>query len=759
MRSRREGPAVLDLAAGLGATATPGSEDIDQPQETDEWLERARGCYRESTDWFDQVIRPQVNRNIAHFKSRHAPGSKYLHPHFRARSSIFRPKTRSLIRRTEAAVAVALFSTSDLLTITPWADRDPIAQQSARIAQMVMQHRLEETIPWFLTTTGAAQDAAVSGVVISHQYWNYRTTVENGIELTVDEETGAVSAEEVTTKKVLKNQPECDIVPLENFRLSPASDWRDPVNSSPYVIHSVPTFVGDLRELIDEHGMNDILDESRIWAAAENDYDSIRTARESVAVEKYANNGPVEDARVIWVRKHIHRIAGIDYYFETVNDMMMLREPEPLALAFPHIRRIAEKRPYQFGWTVLETHKAYKDSQTELVDELQQEANDVVNLRLDQAKNAMFGRWKVLRGRNVDTQTLLAGIPQSIIAMDSMESVQELRQSDVGQGAFASEDRINTDFDEVSGNFSLASIASNRQMNETVGGMNLLSGDASQVKEYEIRMLVETWVEPVLRQLLALEAEYEDDAEVLGFVAAATGVTPAEVQDALARPAKLRTNVGFGATSPEKRIGKLMLGLNAMKSAGEAAQVLPGLNMTEISSEVFGALGYADGSRFVSNGKDEDPEKAQLRAQVQQLMQMVQGKGMELQSRERIAQSTNESRERIATMSARVQWQLGLLGHGIATKQAQLAEVDRMLAAEGNEIKRGELRLQREALSHEINESNKEVQRVMRENKDMKGQQKGQQSGKDKGPPKLEGDDKAGVVARDRYGEVPFAQG
>ena len=41
------------------------------------------------------------------------------------------------------------------------------------------------------------------------------------------------------------------------------------------------------------------------------------------------------------------------------------------------------------------------------------------------------------------------------------------------------QDRINLDFDELAGNFSSASVSSNRKMNETVGGMNSPSAGGS----------------------------------------------------------------------------------------------------------------------------------------------------------------------------------------------------------------------------------------------------------------------------------------
>ena len=48
-------------------------------------------------------------------------------------------------------------------------------------------------------------------------------------------------------------------------------------------------------------------------------------------------------------------------------------------------------------------------------------------------------------------------------------------------------------------------------------GMSMLNGSASVMTEYAIRTFVETWVEPVLRQLVKLEAKYESDEIVPGL--------------------------------------------------------------------------------------------------------------------------------------------------------------------------------------------------------------------------------------------------
>src|SRR5690606_12044879 len=87
-----------------------------------QWQEAAERCWSSSTSWFETSVQPSLTRNYAHFASRHAPGSKYLTEYFRLRSQIFRPKTRSMVRRSEAAMAVALFSTADLLDVDAWDD-------------------------------------------------------------------------------------------------------------------------------------------------------------------------------------------------------------------------------------------------------------------------------------------------------------------------------------------------------------------------------------------------------------------------------------------------------------------------------------------------------------------------------------------------------------------------------------------------------------------------------------------------------------
>lgn len=86
----------------------------------------------------------------------------------------------------------------------------------------------------------------------------------------------------------------------------------------------------------------------------------------------------------------------------------------------------------------------------------------------------------------------------------------------------------------------------------------------------------------------------------------------------------------------------------------------------------------------------------------------------------------------------------GNLKGALAQMQDRLDQIDRMISVELSRIKRQELFLQREALSHEIQEADR---RFMLE-------QRGQ-SLEEGGAANLPGEDKAGVITRDRYGMIP----
>lgn len=734
---------------------------------TDEWISRARTAWETSTYWFNSSIRQQIRRNIANFRSLHPEGSKYRHESFKARSRVFRPKSRSLARRIEAAAAVALFATSDLVTVKAWNQNDAARQNAARIKQKLLQYRLEDDATWwFLTCLGSVQDATVAGIVISHQYWKYTEVQDERYNIYRSEHSdGRVSFDVKNDRKkiIVENRPRVDLIPVERFRFDPACDWRDPAKTSPYLIYDCPTYVGvckqEMRQGIADAVQATDFDDTYWWAIANDDYDSIRAAREGARIDKYAEKKGIPDAQSVSIRKHVHTIDGRDWYFETLGDIVMYKVPQLLTDVYPHLKE--GERPFVTGIIVPEAHKVYPSAPIQLIENLQEEINDVTNLQQDNVKMSTFGRWLVKRNAAIDISTLKAGVPQSTIATDNPgQDVQELRTRDTPSTSFTDVDRLQIDLDDIAGNMTAASANSNKALNtdQTLGGMNLLEGQAGQIRELEMRVWVTTWVEPVLQQMVAMIERYESDEEILADVAADSGTTVQQVLASLQARTRVRVNVGFNATTPEKRIGRILLALKTF--FGIFPQAITQASQSEIQKEIFGAVGFDDGERFFPNPEKEPPEVKALKAQVQQLMAELQGKQLELQSHERVASIGATSRVQVATINAQVQWDIAQLAHQINTNKNYLESIDRQLASQESDLHQQELQLERAALAHSIEEDERafalKIHQAMHPQPALAGGALPRSR-----PPamRVEGGDKAGTLAREHYGQLPFQEG
>lgn len=717
-----------------------------------DWLQRARLSYTSSTNWFDSSIRKQVEKNLSHFRNKHSSGSKYHTAFYDKRSKFFRPKTRSMIRRGEAAMAIAYFSTADVVNCSAVNPADPDQLDGAEVHNALLNYRLQEGSRWFKVCIGGAQDAKVTGTVISRQYWAYETIKEPVAEL-YELGDGSFEIDIAYEDRVVRDEPRVDLVPLENLRLDPAADWIDPIGTSPYLIELVPMYVYEIKERMKKinprTGRSEYTkyDNGIIGFAIKQDWDSIRKMREGERVDKYEADCYVDEYQSVWVHRNIMRVNGKDWYYETLGTEIVLSEPEPLLEVFPHLKW--GERPYTMGQAVLETHKLYTSAPAELVESVQEELNDLTNLRMDNVRLTLLRRWFIRRGAGVDIQTLIRNVPASTVMMSDVNNdVKEVTTPDVTRGSFEEQDRLNLEFDEVGGNFSAASIGSNRQMNETVGGMNLLSGDASQIQEYEIRVISETWVEPTMRQLVQLEAYYESDEAVLNMVASRTGLPLERILQVMRKPVQVRANVGFNSTSPEKRINKLALALGTvLKFLPQAAN---GMNQQEVIKEVFAAVGFRDGARFFPDGSGgEDPQVTALKQQLAALEQIIATEQHKQQGRIEVAKITAQAGLQKAQIAAAVQYELGALKARIDDKRIQLEAMDRQLALEDADVKRRELYLQREALSHSIQQDNREFILKLQEVANATAE----------GAMNLPGNDKAGVISRNKYGKVPQAAG
>lgn len=553
------------------------------------WLALARASYRASTSYMDANFRKTFEDGIRAFNNQHPSDSKYSAPAYDKRSKLYRPKVRSVIRKNESAAAAAFFSNMDVVNMGAGDQSDKAQVASAEINKQLIQYRLTRTIPWFQIVLGGLQDAQTVGAAIAHAYWD-----TSG-----------------------KDIPVIDLLPIENCRFDPSANWIDPVNTSPYWIQCIPMYSMDVKSKMKSGEWKEI----EISFAQASNMDSTRGARSKDREDPYgqASRG-VTEYEIVWVQRHIHRRDGADVEFYTLGEHAMLSDPRPLVESVFH-----GKRPYVMGYCILETHKVIPSGVPQLARGLADEANEVANSRIDNVKFALNKKWFAKRGVDVDLSGLVRNVPGGVVMMnDPINDVREISWPDVTGSAYEEQNRINLDLDELLGNFNPAGLMTSGAGNAPARNMALLNSSTGTLVEYLIRTFVETFVQPLLRQLVLLEQHYETDEVILGLCAKNIQLYQRfgidEVTDNLLnQEITLSVNVGMGATDPSQKLQKFLGAMGAFTNM--LKNPTPGANMVEIGKEIFGHLGYSDGSRFFTT---DNPQITVLEQQLQQAQGMIQ---------------------------------------------------------------------------------------------------------------------------------------
>ena len=252
------------------------------------------------------------------------------------RSRFFRPKTRTAVRNLQSAMAVAFFTNEDVVSVQPRNPNDLEQVAAAAVSQSIMQYRLTNTIPWFQTMSAALQDAAVQGVCVSHQYWEFEEQEESYINVdaqnkpVIDEEGNPVISKQKTS---IKDKPIIELISPENLRIDPASDWSDPIESSPYIIHLIPMYVQDVRQKMDQGEWLDVPIGELLASETDESDNTTRLVRDEPREDRLDNDagyGDIDSYKIVWVHKNIIKKEGADWCYYTAGIDAMLTEPKTI---------------------------------------------------------------------------------------------------------------------------------------------------------------------------------------------------------------------------------------------------------------------------------------------------------------------------------------------------------------------------------------------------------------------------------------------
>ena len=609
--------------------------NVGSGQDDDEvyWLAKARAAFDSSDDFLNGGLRNEWEDSLARFHSQHPKGSKYHSATYKKRSKIFRPKTRSAARRAEATAAKALFSNSDLIDVRGQNTGSATQAAAARVNKELMQYRLEHSIPWFVTAMGARQDTFNYGVCCSLSTWNYVEVEDSELQPVMDEmgnpmidEEGRELGEEIVTSRIEVDEPVITLIPPENLRVDANSDWRDPIKDSPAITVMTPMYAWEVLAKMKkpnavtgtaewkEYSLASILAASQEQDASQ----STRQARQGDQRLDPQDTSRYDQYTQVWVHLNIMRDEdGKDMCFYTLSNRLMLTDPVPVDEILP-----LGRESLTVGISMIESHRVYPIGGNKLGAPLQSEINSVANQRMDNVMLALNKRFILKRGANVDQAALMRSVPGGgVTAGDPDKDVRILEYSDVTSSSYQEHDRLSQEQDELIGTFSGSSVQANRALNETVGGMQMLQGDAANIAEYELRTWIETWVEPVLRKLQKLEAMFETDENILQIAGENSEVFQQYGQDVsidelLDHELVVSVNVGMGNTDPMQRVQKFSTVLSAAAQIPEVASRMKG---DEVGKEMFALGGYSEGERFFMS--EEEFQAAQAKMAEQQAAQ------------------------------------------------------------------------------------------------------------------------------------------
>ena len=606
-------------------------DDEDEPNAADiDFLQLVREAEDQALLYVSQVNRKAWSQTYRAYHNEHFFGSKYTRPDWRARSKIFRPKTRSAVRKDSAAVAASLFNNIDAVNCLPGNESDVRQRGAAAVMESLVNYRTDRAsgraaMPWFQVAMGARQDAVLTGVCLSKQYWKteYRKLDQlKRVDVQMSDGTTQTRTREQWMLDI--DRPDSILIPPENYVIDPAADWTNPSQSAQYIIIKWPM---QIEEVVSKQNAPvnpwHMTSEDALRTSVESgkfDMAAIRRARE-LGLDRLDETQTGMRFQICWVYEVFMKVEGEDWTFLSLGDREYLTDPKPVRKVYPE--QFGE-RPLSLGYGSLESHRIYPMGPAESWQQYQQELNDIANLQLDSIKQNVMPVTKIVRGKMIDIDQVKRRSSGSAIIVTNKDDVTWDRPPDVPQSVPVITRNLELEFDDLAGQFNGQTTQDSNALARTLGGLKLVAGSANAVQELDIRIWIETWAAPALAQIVRLEQYYESDPTILGIAGDRAqlfqkyGIN--QIDDAfLEQEITIRVSVGLGAGDPQQRLMKFQAAIQvAMPLLSQSKEFQSGeytIDVDAVMEEVFGAAGYRDGgARFVKRGQPQPNPMGDLQA-------------------------------------------------------------------------------------------------------------------------------------------------
>lgn len=612
--------------------AFPDGVPVDGDTGRPDFLALVRQAEQQSQLYTAQVNRKAWSMSYRAFHNEHFSGSKYTRPDYRMRSRLFVPKTRGAVRKDMAAVASSLFNTYDAINCRPGNESDARQRAAAAVMEELVNYRTDRAsgkaaFPWFLIAMGARQDATITGICVSKQFWRHEFRKSHEEQYS---DTDQLTGDPVTKRRdvfVLEiDRPDIKVFPPENVIIDPAAPWEEAAQKASYLILKYPMTVDEVMEKQDAP-INPWLpvSESALRQASnlgKQDMEAIRRARE-MGLDRLDETQTGKEFQIIWVYECFMRIGGEDWNWWSVGDQYYLTDPKTTREAYPaHFG----ERPVSYGYGQLESHRIFPMSAVESWQPLQVETNDIRNLQLDATKQNVMPISKVVRGKRIDMDQVKRRASGSSIFVDNPTDVTWETPPAQTQDATLMTRQLELEIDDLAGVQNYGNVENNNALGKTLGGLKLAAGASNAVQEFDIRVWIETWANKALSQVVQLEQYYESDPIILGLCGQRAQLFEKygidQIDDKLLEEqVTINISVGLGAGDPQQRLAKFQTAIQVLTPIMQFSQEFQSgqveINWEEMWQEVMGAVGYGDGGmRFVKVNQGPRPNQmADLKTQ------------------------------------------------------------------------------------------------------------------------------------------------
>lgn len=395
-------------------------------------------------------------------------------------------------------------------------------------------------------------------------------------------------------KKLSYNGPIVENIPISSFFIE--SGARS-IHEANFVAHRVQRTMDYLRRK-QRDGIYKNVDSIIVSAEGDStppemmaDYTEIEAQTKGLIELEAQSDSPVGREQVwvweCWVRLDIDGDGLLETLLVTVaNDVLLRVEENPFDFNEP---------PFEVLMPILDTHKFYGISLTQLVNEFQRMKTALLRNIFDNLAFSVNKWYVVRRDAGLDFNAMRNVVPGGMVmADDPNNGVREMTQDPFPASVFNILEYLDVMKENRTGVTRYNQGLDAASLNKTATGMSAIMTASQQRLELIARLFAETGLKNLFRKMISLNQQFIDKSFTFRLFNKAIVVTP----DALDGSFDLLVNVGIGAGLRETQHNQMLQLLNILPSLAQLGLVEP-IHVYNVIEKLLTSMGYKDIDSFI----------------------------------------------------------------------------------------------------------------------------------------------------------------